>query len=176
MGRGGTHFGRNQVWGESGVRWFRYVTRCQALLQWGNPSDRRVDVPFDQISREQNGTVLYFLVNRTDSELPITVDGRWFDPVSGLVSRPPETLKPTQSGFLQPGAASAGEPVPYSQSLFVPDITWAELLREDSSCRDDVEFVPAPMGGEMLLSYPDWFRNGLKARPTPRKWFSTWRY
>ena len=176
MGRWGAHFGRNQVWGESGVRWFRYVTRCQALLQWGNPSDRRVDVPFDQISREQNGTVLYFLVNRTDSELPITVDGRWFDPVSGLVSRPPETLKPTQSGFLQLGAASAGEPVPYSQSLFVPDVTWAELLREDSSCRDDVEFVPAPMGGEMLLSYPDWFRNGLKARPTPRKWFATWRY
>ena len=177
MGRWGTHFGRNQVWGEAGTRWFRYVARCQALLQWGEPSDARLDVRCDQIARTGGGRSLHFLVNRSDADVPLTAAGRWLDPVSGRVSRPPDALKPTQSGFLLAGAEAEGEPAPYSADLFVPPTTWAKLLQEDERYPADVAFAPAPLGcGEMMLSYPDWFRKGMGARPTPRKWFATWRY
>lgn len=177
MGRWGTHFGRNQVWGESGVRWFRYVARCQALLQWGVPSEAKVDVACDQIARTGDGMNLHFLVNRTDAVVSLTVSGRWFDPVSGRITKPPQTLVPTQSGFLLAGASAEGAPDPYAPSFFEPPTTWAELLRADARYPDDVEFAPAPLGGgEMMLSYPDWFRKGMGARPTPRKWFATWRY
>ena len=109
--------------------------------------------------------------------MPLTAAGRWLDPVSGRVSRPPDLLKPTQSGFLLAGAEAEGEPVPYSADLFVPPTTWAKLLQEDEYYPADVAFAPAPLGcGEMMLSYPDWFRKGMGARPTPRKWFATWRY
>lgn len=176
MGRWGTHFGRNQVWGESGVSWFRYVTRCQALLQWGSPSDCEIDVVCDQIARTCDGQTLHFLVNRSERNVPIKVPGRWFDPVSGKVSAPPKVLKPTQSGFLLPGADAAGAPDAYSADIFVPPTTWAQLLREDERHPEDVDFAPAPLGGYMMLSYPEWFKGGMDARPTPRKWFATWRY
>ena len=111
------------------------------------------------------------------ADVPLTVAGRWLDPVSGVISRPPKALKPTQSGFLLVGAEAEGEPTPYSADLFAPPMTWAELLREDERYPEDVAFAPAPLGcGEMMLSYPDWFRKGMGARPTPRKWFATWRY
>lgn len=35
MGQWGTHFDRTQTWWEQGKAWVRYLTRCQALLQWG---------------------------------------------------------------------------------------------------------------------------------------------
>jgi hypothetical protein len=35
MGQWGVHFGRNQTWWEPGKEWFRYMGRCQALLQAG---------------------------------------------------------------------------------------------------------------------------------------------
>ena len=35
MGQWGTHFDRTQTWWESGKAWVRYLSRCQALLQWG---------------------------------------------------------------------------------------------------------------------------------------------
>ena len=37
MGWWGTHFGRNQTWYEPGKAWIAYLTRSQALLQWGEP-------------------------------------------------------------------------------------------------------------------------------------------
>ena len=37
MGQWGTHFGRTQTWWEPGKAWIAYLTRCQALLQWGAP-------------------------------------------------------------------------------------------------------------------------------------------
>jgi hypothetical protein len=35
MGWWGTHFGRNQTWFEPGKAFFKYLTRCQAMLQFG---------------------------------------------------------------------------------------------------------------------------------------------
>jgi len=178
MGRWGTHFGRNQVWGAAGRRWFDYCLRCQSLLQWGAASDSRLDVPVDQIARTQAGTNLYFLVNRGTMSVRLAQRGAWFDPVSGKMTRPPPALLPTQSGFLQPGAEAEGDPDAYDLALFEPPTTWAKLLAEDEGLPEDVEFAPAPLpdGGMMLLSYPDWFTRGMDKRPSGRKYFATWRY
>ncbi len=35
MGWWGTHFGRNQTWFEPGKAFFKYLSRCQAMLQYG---------------------------------------------------------------------------------------------------------------------------------------------
>jgi hypothetical protein len=35
MGQWGTHFDHTQTWWEPGKAWVSYITRCQALLQWG---------------------------------------------------------------------------------------------------------------------------------------------
>ena len=37
MGQWGTHFDHTQTWWEPGKAWVTYLTRCQALLQWGKP-------------------------------------------------------------------------------------------------------------------------------------------
>ena len=37
MGQWGTHFGRTQTWWEPGKAWIAYLSRCQAMLQWGSP-------------------------------------------------------------------------------------------------------------------------------------------
>ncbi|RYX82902.1 hypothetical protein EON83_17495 [bacterium] len=36
MGQWGTHFERTQTWWEPGKAWVKYLSRCQALLQWGD--------------------------------------------------------------------------------------------------------------------------------------------
>ncbi|MCA1758139.1 MAG: hypothetical protein LC658_00070, partial [Bacteroidales bacterium] len=38
MGWWGTHFGRNQTWFEPGKAFFKYLARCQAMLQYGEQS------------------------------------------------------------------------------------------------------------------------------------------
>ena len=38
MGQWGSHFGRTQTWWEPGKAWIAYLSRCQALLQWGSPA------------------------------------------------------------------------------------------------------------------------------------------
>lgn len=38
MGWWGTHFGRHQTWFEPGKAFFKYLARCQSLLQYGNAS------------------------------------------------------------------------------------------------------------------------------------------
>ena len=42
----------------------------------------------------------------------------------------------------------------------------------------DCEFENAPLGGgQFLLCYPDWFKDGIGARPSKgRKCFTTWNY
>jgi hypothetical protein len=153
------------------------TTACsEALLQWGVPSDSTIAVECDQIARSAGGKTLHFLVNRSDRDIPIQVVGRWFDPVSGKVSAPPSVLKPTQSGFLLPGVGGEGKPDAYSADLFVPPTTWAQLLREDELHPEDVDFAVGPRGGFMMLSYPEWFKDGMGKRPTQRKWFTTWKY
>ena len=176
MGRWGTHFGRNQVWGEAGKLWFKYVNRCQALLQWGKRSWTRLEVPFLQLARTDGEKTLYFLVNASEEEKPLTVGGKWYDPVSGKITAAPKTLKPTQSGFFQPGIAAEGMPDEYCAAAFVPPTTWAKLLEEDEALPEDVEYAAAPLApGSYLVRYPEWFQCGLKARPSGRKWFSTWK-
>ena len=44
-------------------------------------------------------------------------------------------------------------------------------------CAADCEFENAQHGGQFLLRYPDWFKNGIGARPSKgRKCFTTWNY
>jgi len=109
MGRWGTHFGRNQTWGETGRAWFDYVARVQALLQWGEPSPVWLRVPCAQIARQADGCTVHFLVNESEGELPLTLEGegRWFDPTDGSIGAPPERLAPHQSGFWVTGEGDA---------------------------------------------------------------------
>ena len=44
MGWWGTHFGRTQTWWDMGRAWVEYLSRCQALLQWGMPASGGVRV------------------------------------------------------------------------------------------------------------------------------------
>ncbi len=122
MGRWGTHFGRNQTWAESGKGWFKYLNRCQALLQWGEPSDARIEgrnfaparTPVTAHARAADGKLVFFVVNHSnhgvgfDATLPPSKHSpEWFDPVSGRVvplaaqSRKVHiNLAPCGSGFL----------------------------------------------------------------------------
>jgi hypothetical protein len=40
MGQWGTQFDHTQTWWEPGKAWVAYLTRCQALLQWGQPAPK----------------------------------------------------------------------------------------------------------------------------------------
>ena len=104
MGRWGTHFGRNQTWAECGKAWFDYVARCQALLQWGEPSKQRLDVPkgVKQIARTDGARTLFFVVAGADGVARLELSrGWWFDPVSGQKTGVPSRLAPRQSGFYE---------------------------------------------------------------------------
>ena len=104
MGRWGTHFGRNQTWAESGKAWFDYVARCQALLQWGEPSNQRLDVPkgVKQIARTDGTRTLFFVVAGADGVARLGLPrGWWFDSVSGQKTAVPSCLAPRQSGFYE---------------------------------------------------------------------------
>jgi hypothetical protein len=52
MGQWGVHFGRYQTWWEPGKAWFRYLWRCQTLLQAGEfvPTSEQSSGTFDQIT------------------------------------------------------------------------------------------------------------------------------
>ena len=110
MGRWGTHFGRNQTWGESGKAWFDYIARSQALLQWGRPATGRLKLPFGEIARTDGKLRVHFLVNESDEEKPLALPsgGRWFDPVTGEIGKAPATLAPHQSGFYELNVSRRG--------------------------------------------------------------------
>ena len=122
MGRWGTHFGRTQTWAKSGRGWYQYLNRCQALLQWGEPSDVKIDglnitpkgTPLTARARAADGNVVFFVVNHSghsasmNMRLPkIDKAAEWFDPVTGAIV-PLEVingcaaiqLAPCGSGFL----------------------------------------------------------------------------
>lgn len=72
MGQWGTHFDRTQTWWEPGKAWVQYLTRCQALLQWGAVVEMENDfaaVPGEgairlrALHRRDGGTDLYFVAN-----------------------------------------------------------------------------------------------------------------
>ena len=90
MGRWGTHFGRNQTWAECGKPLFDYFARCQALLQWGEPCDKRLPLKDTrQIARTDGERTVYFVVNKISGVSSFYDDKAdlWMDPVSGTVRR-----------------------------------------------------------------------------------------
>ena len=122
MGRWGTHFGRNQTWAESGRGWFAYLNRCQALLQWGEPSKAKISgnaitpkgTHITARAREADGKYVFFVMNHSDKPASMKMGlpdvdkaPEWFDPVTGLVTplalengRVPIQLAPCGTGFL----------------------------------------------------------------------------
>lgn len=139
MGRWGTHFGRNQTWAKSGKGFFTYLNRCQALLQWGEPSDIRIvghditpkGTPLTATAREADGTVVFFVVNHSDRPASMNMalpdigkDPEWFDPVKGTIAplaivngRVPIRLAPCGTGFLVL-RRPAGSLVPNADSAY----------------------------------------------------------
>jgi hypothetical protein len=74
MGQWGTHFGRYQTWWEPGKAWFRYLWRCQTMLQAGEfvPASDQTSGKFkvesgklemQSIHRRHKGSDLYFVAN-----------------------------------------------------------------------------------------------------------------
>ena len=122
MGRWGTHFGRTQTWAKSGKGFYTYLNRCQALLQWGEPSNIRIighditpkGTPLTAHAREADGTVVFFVMNHSDHPASMNMGlpnigkaPEWFDPVSGTVAplalvngKAPIQLPPCGTGFL----------------------------------------------------------------------------
>ncbi len=146
MGRWGTHFGRHQTWADAGKELFGYLNRCQALLQWGEPTATRIighDITPQGTHISANGrisgdTLIYFVVNHSDKPasmnmgLPIDDNApEWFDPVSGRITtlrltngRVPIQLAPCQTGFLvlrktKPAKGPDGEST-YLQNIVKP--------------------------------------------------------
>ncbi|HEU5072276.1 MAG TPA: glycosyl hydrolase [Verrucomicrobiae bacterium] len=70
MGQWGTHFDRTQTWWEQGKAWVRYLTRCQALLQWGEiatndfaSTNRSERLQLKSIHRRDGTSDVYFIAN-----------------------------------------------------------------------------------------------------------------
>jgi hypothetical protein len=74
MGQWGTHFGRYQTWWEPGKEWFRYLWRCQTLLQAGVivPASPETGASFQvskgkldlgSIHRRHKDSEIYFIAN-----------------------------------------------------------------------------------------------------------------
>ena len=62
MGWWGTHFSRYQTWYEPGKAFFRYMARCQMLLQQGS----YVPTPPQRTHRRTPEADLFFVINRSD--------------------------------------------------------------------------------------------------------------
>jgi len=127
MGRWGTHFGRNQTWAECGKPWFDYIARCQALLQWGEPSRDRLALPrgVRQLARTDGRRTLYFIAAGQQGANRLGLPrGKWFDPVSGRIGAAPSRLAARQSGFYERDeSAPAGVDAHWSHCIlqsFVP--------------------------------------------------------
>ena len=112
-GRWGTHFGRNQTWAECGKPFFDYLARCQALLQWGEPCDAKLELPCacDQIARTDGKRTLVFV--KMKRGIPISSRPvpclKWYDPVSGRISASYEFLLTEGSaGFYEIETSTVG--------------------------------------------------------------------
>ena len=125
MGRWGTHFGRNQTWAESGKGFFDYLNRSQALLQWGEFCDDKLQVSscrpatakISSLCRSGRGKKVFFVVNHSKRPAEVTLNlpekaaaARWLNSVSGKIE-PMEvkngkvdiSFPPRGSGFLEVG-------------------------------------------------------------------------
>ncbi len=74
MGQWGVHFGRYQTWWEPGKAWFKYLWRCQTLLQAGEfvPASDQTSAKFEtaggtldlqSIHRQHKGSDFFFVAN-----------------------------------------------------------------------------------------------------------------
>jgi hypothetical protein len=130
MGQWGVHFGRYQTWWEPGKAWFKYLWRCQTMLQAGEvvPASDQTSAKFatktgavelQSIHRQHKGSDFYFVANLAqtggvaDCTFPVT--GRQpelWDPVWGTmrdlpafeqqngVTKLPLKFEPTESCFI----------------------------------------------------------------------------
>jgi hypothetical protein len=103
MGQWGVHFGRYQTWWEPGKAWFKYLWRCQTLLQAGEfvPASDQTSGKFQtsagtlelqSIHRRHKGSDLYFVANLAHTggtaQCSFPVTGRQpelWDPVWGTM-------------------------------------------------------------------------------------------
>jgi hypothetical protein len=103
MGQWGVHFGRYQTWWEPGKAWFKYLWRCQTLLQAGTfvPASDKTSAKFtaatgklelQSIHRQHKGSDLYFVANLAHTggtvQCSFPVTGRQpelWDPVWGTM-------------------------------------------------------------------------------------------
>jgi hypothetical protein len=101
MGQWGTHFDRTQTWWGPGKAWVEYLTRCQAVLQWGRfvtgesdfaINDPQGDINVRAVHRRDGDTDVYFVanVNRQAGSASCTfaVNGKQpelWDPVRGTM-------------------------------------------------------------------------------------------
>jgi len=136
MGQWGSHFGRTQTWWEPGKEWIAYLSRCQALLQWGqrsaeNPSsfaplegnanprsvhrtDGQGHLFFIAVPASEQGRALAsFRVGNMKPELWDPVSGKMRDltdfRIDGETVRAPLDFAPGQSHFIvfrKPAAAA----------------------------------------------------------------------
>ncbi len=103
MGQWGVHFGRYQTWWEEGKEWYRYLWRCQALLQAGDivPASDGTSATIkatpaaqslQSIHRRHKDADIYFIANldrsscTADCSFPITgKQPELWDPVWGTM-------------------------------------------------------------------------------------------
>lgn len=95
MGWWGTHFGRNQTWFEPGKEFFKYLTRCQMMLQQGDLVDR----DDDWIHRKTDDSDIYFTANHDEGKAVITIpvarpvqQPELWDPYTGKLFFAPEGI------------------------------------------------------------------------------------
>ncbi len=98
MGMWGTHFGRTQTWWKLGKAWMEYLTRCQALLQWGQaaPGDFAAQqLAVQSIHRSDGQTQVFFLAHAGSggkAECTFKVSGmqpELWDPIQGTLRELP---------------------------------------------------------------------------------------
>ena len=73
----GTHFGENQTWFEPGKEWFRYLGRCQAVMQRGLPiADGGVGASLQGVigcGRREGEASYFFVTNRAQRHADATL-------------------------------------------------------------------------------------------------------
>ena len=148
MGWWGTHFGRNQTWFEPGKEFFRYLTRCQMMLQQGELVER----DDDWIHRKTVDSDIYFTANHDEEEAVIAIpvaqpaqQPELWDPYTGRISLAPEgitdgdslrvALDPGQSVFVVLNHGKSGYK---KESLFQAKSSQTKPLGDVW----DVEFKP----------------------------------